>query len=114
MHPVTEIYDRICDLAEKFCPEYPDIKEVSHWEKLYAIEQGFQGTLLANQDVHREWKETKEALASALAEVEELKDGLSDAIQHLDYCGWGRDAWERECAEETRNKLSILQAKYSL
>lgn len=57
---------------------------------------------------------TKEALASALAEVEELKDGLSDAISHLNYCGWGRDSWERECAEEIRNKLSILQAKYSL
>lgn len=30
---------------------------------------------------------------------------LHEAIEYLDYIGWGRDSWERECYEDTRKKL---------
>ncbi|MGP1680875.1 MAG: hypothetical protein ACTS8S_00920 [Giesbergeria sp.] len=41
---------------------------------------------------------------------EELVKGLSDAIEHLNYCGWG-DRWERECAESLRKELPELLKK---
>jgi hypothetical protein len=41
---------------------------------------------------------------------EELVKGLSDAIEHLNYCGWG-DRWERECAENLRKELPELLKK---
>lgn len=30
-----------------------------------------------------------------------LRDALSDAVEHLDYCGYG-DKWERECADHAK------------
>lgn len=36
---------------------------------------------------------------------------IEDLETHLDYCGWGRDRWERECGEETRKGLAQLKAE---
>ena len=30
--------------------------------------------------------------------ISQIGDALSDAIDHLEYCGYG-DKWERECAD---------------
>lgn len=30
-----------------------------------------------------------------------LYEALKEAVQHLDYCGYG-DSWERECAREAK------------
>ena len=47
---------------------------------------------------------------------EELLTAFADAMEHLDYCGWG-DAWERECAEDSgmidRLKGVLQRATYS-
>lgn len=46
-------------------------------------------------------KATKESLAPQLAEV------LNAAYNHLEYCGYGRDTWERDCAREANLKPRI-------
>ena len=38
---------------------------------------------------------------------EELRRALEQALEHLDYCGWG-DSWERECSEDLRRDLPAL------
>ncbi len=38
---------------------------------------------------------------------EELTQALQQALDHLDYCGWG-DSWERECSENLRRELPAL------
>ena len=42
---------------------------------------------------------------------EELEQLLHDAIDYLDYIGWG-DRWERECYASTQDKLLAFQTKY--
>lgn len=44
---------------------------------------------------------------------EELELLLNDAVEYLDYVGWG-DSWERECYADTRTKLQTWQAQYEL
>lgn len=44
---------------------------------------------------------TKASLAPQLAEV------LDAAYDHLEYCGYGRDTWERDCAREANLKPRI-------
>jgi hypothetical protein len=43
------------------------------------------------------------------AKVKVLVEALSDAQNHLDYCGWG-DKWERECAIEGKLPNKIASA----
>lgn len=50
-------------------------------------------------------KATKESLAPRLAEV------LAAAYLHLEYCGYGSDAWERECAGDLKTRIeAVLEA----
>lgn len=42
---------------------------------------------------------------------EELEQLLHDAIDYLDYIGWG-DRWERECYASTRDKLLLWKIEY--
>ena len=44
---------------------------------------------------------------------EKLAALLHEAIEYLDYIGWG-DRWERECYADTRTKLQTWQTKYQL
>lgn len=37
---------------------------------------------------------------------EELLALCRELIAHLDYCGWGRDAWEREASEDLRRRVN--------
>jgi len=74
---------------------------------------------LEEADTLQELEVTKKALASAMADVERLEEerleileGLLEAMGHLDYCGWGRDTWERECGKPTRDRLEELKSKY--
>lgn len=47
-------------------------------------------------------KATKESLAPQLAEV------LNAAYNHLEYCGYGRNAWERECARGLKTRIEAV------
>ena len=38
--------------------------------------------------------------------IQELVDVLTDAKEHLDYCGYG-DSWERECAKASKLEEKI-------
>ena len=38
------------------------------------------------------------------ATYEELQKALEDALEHLDYCGWG-DRWENGCSEGLQKEL---------
>lgn len=38
---------------------------------------------------------------------------LNEAIEYLDYIGWG-DKWEREVFEDTRNKLLQWRAEHEV
>lgn len=40
------------------------------------------------------------------AVLKQTREALSDAKDHLDYCGWG-DKWERECAKEQKLEPKI-------
>lgn len=42
---------------------------------------------------------------------EELAALLHEAIDYLDYVGWG-DRWERECYADTRKKLKAWKAEH--
>ena len=43
------------------------------------------------------------------AQVNELREALQLASDHLDYCGYG-DSYERECARESKLEEKIEQA----
>lgn len=43
--------------------------------------------------------------------VNVLGDALSDAVDHLDYIGWG-DSWEREAAESTEHEVRIAVERF--
>jgi hypothetical protein len=47
---------------------------------------------------------TAAELAALKQDYARLSKLTTELISHLDYCGWGRDRWERECGEKTRNK----------
>lgn len=50
---IKEIKERVCEIAEKYNSDYPDIKKIDIWEKLYAIEMALKGTEQANVWCHR-------------------------------------------------------------
>jgi len=43
---------RVAEAALKISPDYPGIKTCEPWEQLYAIECAYEGTNLANGDLH--------------------------------------------------------------
>jgi hypothetical protein len=45
-----------------------------------------------------ETKRLQDENARLRAALTQTREALSDARDHLDYCGWG-DSWERECAK---------------
>lgn len=46
------INERIKEISERFCPDYPGIKECDEIERLYAIESALDGLTMANNDLH--------------------------------------------------------------
>jgi methylmalonyl-CoA mutase N-terminal domain/subunit len=52
--------------------------------------------LIRDYDGTRTLRAENERLRAVLTQT---REALSDAKDHLDYCGWG-DSWERECAKE--------------
>ena len=44
---------RINEIALKYCADYPDIKNKTAYEQLYAIESTLSGTMQANEDCHK-------------------------------------------------------------
>ena len=51
----------------------------------------------------------KRELATKDTLIEQLRDALQAAANHLDYCGYG-DSWERECAREAKLEEKIQNA----
>lgn len=45
--------------------------------------------------------------------VEQLKEALECAEEHLDYCGWG-DSYERECARNEKLPEKVREALESV
>jgi hypothetical protein len=41
--------------------------------------------------------------------IKELREALTDARDHLQYCGYG-DKWERECAQSAKLPQQIQKA----
>lgn len=54
MAPVIE---KLHEYSVKFAHEYPDIEKVAPWEQLYALVSVLEGTLAANEDLHKLLKE---------------------------------------------------------
>lgn len=38
--------------------------------------------------------------------IRKLRKALEAAEQHLDYCGWGRDEWERSGSNNLQKKIN--------
>ena len=57
---------------------------------------------------------TESAARYAFMVAAEILELLTEAEQHLEYCGYG-DNWERECADASKlpERLSTVIAKYS-
>jgi hypothetical protein len=55
-----------------------------------------------NAEVNRIAREAKEKRRKANPT---LRDLLSEAYDHLEYCGWG-DSWERECAGDLPERIA--------
>lgn len=45
-------------------------------------------------------------------EIKKLVALLREASEHLDYVGYGRDRWERECAGDLRERLQTKLEEY--
>jgi hypothetical protein len=56
-----------------------------------------------NSETNRLAHEAKEARRKARPPT--LRDLLSEAFDHLEYCGWG-DSWERECSGDLRDRMA--------
>lgn len=48
------------------------------------------------------------AVRRAEAERDEARTLVAELTAHLDYCGWGRDAWERERGADLRARVLAL------
>jgi hypothetical protein len=47
------IIERIIEISKKLCKDYPNVENISPEESLWAIEQTFIGTNMANEDLHK-------------------------------------------------------------
>jgi len=45
--------ERIKEIAMEIAPDYPDIEKVEPWEQLCAIKSSYDGTDMANKDLHQ-------------------------------------------------------------
>ena len=47
------IIERLREISEKYCPDYPDIKNCNAHERLWAIEYTLEGIKRANEECHQ-------------------------------------------------------------
>jgi hypothetical protein len=69
---MSEIEEKINEIALKYCPDYPRISEIESWEQLYAIESELIGINLANEDCHKMIKYLAKLLGYTMDDLFEI------------------------------------------
>lgn len=70
------LFQRIEEIAVKLCPDYPDIRTISNYEQLWAIERGYLGTKAACEDWYNLVKILQERYNIPQEELEEISINL--------------------------------------
>ena len=73
---LPNLFQRIEEIAVKLCPDYPDVKTISSYEQLWAIEQGYLGTRSACEDWHDLVKILQENYKIPEKEIVEISKNL--------------------------------------
>lgn len=74
MPKLPDIDERIEDIALKYCKDYPDIKTVDSYERLWAIECAIGGCRDANRDLHSVIAKLQIKYGIGIEEIFELSD----------------------------------------
>lgn len=77
----TKITNRIKEIAEKHCEDYPNISDIEPWEQLYAIDSSLEGETRANNDLHRIIKELSNKYNIPYEEVLEIDIKINREIR---------------------------------
>ena len=89
---LQQIEKRIDALVLKFCPDYPQLKTASTFEKLWALESTLDGTIAANEDLHKLIKDyipLDDKLLVAVGSIRVLNTPMriGEVIQHINEVG---------------------------
>jgi len=79
---LEQIFNRISEISEEHCEDYPNLEEKDTLEKLWAISTTLQGITLANEDCHNVIKTLQEKLGLT---VEELLPIFENIQNQKDY-----------------------------